>query len=157
MGGVWTTYYIMINDNNGNNNLIEVKIIRDNGEIKLYVRACPEFEEYLKNTRKITKNENFCNTGVTYNFYDGRTDGLSENSEYDSAVRELISYNRLNFAVLRIKGISDGVEIKLNKLVSVEDLNILMRKFIFDFKKFYRDYIKGFEISVIIQNKDILI
>lgn len=139
------------------NNLIEVKILRDNGDIKLYIKACAEFENYLKNTRKLTTKEKFCNTEDTYKFYDVRIDGLSENAEYDSAMRDLILYNRLNFAVLRIKGISEGIEIKLNKLISINDLNLLLRRFILDFKNFYKDYIKGFEISCIIQNKDIFI
>lgn len=142
---------------NENDYLIQVKIMRDDGEIKLFVKSCEEFEKYLKKTRNISKSDNFCNTETTYKFYDKRLDGLSENAEYDSAIRELINYNRLNFAVLRIKGISDGVELKLNRLISIDDLNNMLRRFILDFKKFYKEYIKNFEIDCYISQKNILI
>ena len=140
-----------------NKNLIEVKIIRENGKINLYVKSCLEFENYLKNTRRLAKKDNFCLTEITKEFYDTRIDGLSENNEYDSAIRNLINCNRLNFAILRIKGISKGVEIPLNKLVSINDLNNMIKRFILDFKNFYKEYIKEFEISCIITNKDIII
>ena len=139
------------------NELIEIKVIRDNGEMKIYVKTCVEFEDYLKKTRGLVTKSNFCNTEEEMTFYDGRTDGLSENVENDSAIRDLINYNRLNFAVLRVKDISRGQYFKITKLIALDDLNVILRRFLLDFKNYYKDYIKGFEISATLTYKDVMI
>lgn len=142
---------------NENDYLIKTDIKREKGDIKIYIKSCLEFEDYLKATRKTTKTDNFCNTTEKKEFYDVRNDGLTDTPEYDSAIRDLITNNKLNFAVLRLKNISDGVEIKLNRLISIDDLNLILRNFIKDFIKFYRDYIKDFEVNCLITNKNIIL
>jgi tRNA U54 and U55 pseudouridine synthase Pus10 len=70
----------MVSNKEKDSELIQVDIKRTDGDIKLYVKTCSKFEDYLKKTRKISKTKNFCNTEQAKEFYDVRLDRLSENA-----------------------------------------------------------------------------
>ena len=135
--------------------LIEMKLYRKENEMILYIKTARSFEDFLKKNKQIEEVNNFCLTDETREIYNGRIDENTPH-EHDSATRDLITCDRINRAVLRIKGISNGTEIKVKKLIPLPEFEKMIKNFCLDFKHYYRDYLKDFEINISVTFKNTL-
>jgi hypothetical protein len=148
----------MITQREQDNTLIKLELLRKDGEIKLFIKTCAEFEEYLKKNKKLIKSENFCmidNKEKPIEFYENRLTTDTSLISLDSAINPLIYNGNINSAILRIKDISRGIELPLNAIIPIEEIENYFKKFITNFKKFYKEYLTDFSISVIILKKDL--
>jgi hypothetical protein len=100
--------------------IIEIKE-QDNNTISLYVKTNKVFEDYLKATKELRQTHNLWGYGLNQEFYYMRLDNTL--SDYDDLNNPIFYRNSLNQAILRLKGISEGLhfEINLNQIGITED------------------------------------
>ncbi|MBY9021793.1 MAG: hypothetical protein KGD67_12115, partial [Candidatus Lokiarchaeota archaeon] len=82
-------------------------------------------------------------------------DGTIESNGIDNANNNIISNGSFNLAILRIVGISNGVDLKLNGLISIEELPNTIKNFLTRAKKVYLDKIKEFKAEGVLKENDL--
>jgi len=113
----------------------------ENNELYLYVKTSKEFEDYLKANKEVSETTNLWNRQETSKFYKFK---LIDN--YLDEINSPIFYrNMINFGVLRIPGISDGIKYKVDGVLDEPMLISAMNKL----KKVYSD----FYVSRIVKNR----
>ena len=133
---------------------IQIKVYEQNGNIVLFVKTCKQFEDYLKAHNEIRDSEQLWGQRKSGKFYQNRI----VNDYSDDINRPIISNGTLNFGVLRIPGISDGVEFKLDGLLTQKQLEQSIKKLITTFNTFYKTKIItqtiNIEAEVLVENEN---
>lgn len=133
------------NSNSNIFNAIEVKIFEENNELKLFVKTCPQFEKWLKEKKEVRESSNLWNQRVSGKFYYLQ---ISDNYRLDDINSPIITNRFINFAVLRVVGISEGVKFKIDGLLPKETLVTATRKLISEFKNFYETKVLNQKIDI---------
>lgn len=136
------------------NKIIEIEFKREDKPI-LFIKTCAEYESYLKKNGKKGETDNFLNQGLktTYYSFDYSLFGSSD----DRMGRGLFIYGKMNRAILRVKGISKGIKIDLEKcgIISLETMESEIRAILKDFKNFYKNNISKVKIKGSLELNDL--
>ena len=143
----------------GSNTLLLMKVNRVEGKTKLSLKVSPEMEGLFKKEQKRESNI-YKIDGRKLSFYEW--DDNEHNYERVMSYVELNTYGReflrsgeFNFSVLRTVGISEGVDIEIDKLISEETLTEWSKN-LKDFTvKLYKNFLKPIEITVTIEKREV--
>lgn len=131
-------------DNQNGVKSIVLKICEQEDKIILYVKTCSEFEEWLKKNKQVRTTNNLFNQGKTENFYHLKI----VNNYNDDINRPIISEGIINFAILRVCGISAGITYELDGLLTQTQLEQSVRKLLNAFNAFYKAKIIAQKINI---------
>src|SRR3990167_7153873 len=110
----------------GSNTLLLMKVNRVEGKTKLSLKVSPEIEGLFKKEQKRESNI-YKIDGRKLSFYEWdenehNYERVMSNVELNTYGREFLRSGEFNFSVLRTVGISEGVDIEIDKLISEETL-----------------------------------
>ena len=151
----------------GSNRISAIKIKRVRGETILYLKVCEQIAELLKGTTCENSDSLFNAQGSPVKIYN-RTERWREIVKYfnefatkdgfylnDTKVNSLIdcssSSPNINIYVLRLKGLEDGVEVKLPEMITIAGLELWADKINKLLSGFYRNYVEKIEIEAILR------
>lgn len=121
---------------------IEFKIEGDN--LILYAKTSPEFEKFMKDTKQLKTTERLWGTNKTGEYYQ-----MAIATDYLDDINLPVFYKgKINFAILRIKGISEGKKFPVEALLSEKQLNEGVKKLLAAYKKIYDIYMRQGLIQV---------
>jgi len=133
---------------------IQLKVYEQNDNLILYVKTCKEFEDYLKAHNEIRNSTNLWGQRKTGKFYHNR---IVDNYR-DDINRSIIYEGTINFGVLRIPGISDGIEFTIDGLLTQAQLTKSIKQLINAFNTFYKTKILNqtinIEAEVLVENEN---
>jgi len=134
--------------------IIEIEFKRDKKPF-LFVKTCVEFEEYLKKNGKLEKTDNFLDQKEKTEFYTFENGLFSAHTDVIS--RGLFNFGNLNRCFLRVKGISKGIKINLEKagIINLERLESEIRGLLKEFKTFYKNNISKVTIKGSLELNDL--
>jgi hypothetical protein len=121
-----------------------VRIFERGDDILLYVKTCKEFEDYLIRTKVPHESNNLWNQRKSGKFYQFKIVG----NYLDDVNLPIVKDGKINFGVLRIPGISEGIEYKIDGLLTEKQLEVAVQKLVNAFNKFYK-------VKIICQTIDI--
>lgn len=130
--------------------ILKITVDREEEKIMVFVQSNKAFEDYLKQTREIKSTRNLWGLGVTGKFYNREL--ISTN---DNINRDIISLNQINFAVLRMRGISKGITIESRTMISEEQLATAVDNFIKKFKTFYKSSLNKQRVLGVLYDEDV--
>jgi len=133
-----------IESNSNNTKSIEIKVYEENNDIILYIKTCEEFENWLKANKEVRTSENLWAQSTQGKFYQLRI----VDTYNDDVNHPIITQGIINFAVLRIPGISQGLKYKLDGLLTQKQLELSVRKLIVAFNTFYKSQIIKQKINI---------
>lgn len=141
------------NEEKAKGKLIYLDFCRDEKPI-IYIKACKEFEEWLKNNKELTTISNYLGTNTSKEVYKNRID---QSYSTDDINATLFYSGKLNRAILRTKGISKGLEIPLKScgLINIENVEKEIKDLLRFFKQFYKDNIQKVNIIGSLETTDI--
>lgn len=134
--------------------IIEIEFNRDD-KPTLFIKTSKEYENYLSNSGTLQKTTQFLNQEDTNTeFYRLPTSLFNGRDDITSS---LFIYGEINRAVLRVKGISDGITLDLTKcgLMNIENIENEIRRLLTDFKKFYKNNLTKVKIKATLELNDI--
>jgi len=143
----------------GSNTLLLMKVNRVEGKTKLSLKVSPEIEGLFKKEQKRESNI-YKIDGRKLSFYEWddnehNYERVMSNVELNTYGREFLRSGEFNFSVLRTVGISEGVDIEIDKLISEETLTEWSKN-LKDFTvKLYKNFLKPIEITVTIEKREV--
>ena len=143
----------------GSNTLLLMKVNRVEGKTKLSLKVSPEMEGLFKKEQKRESNI-YKIDGRKLSFYEWddnehNYERVMSNVELNTYGREFLRSGEFNFSVLRTVGISEGVDIEIDKLISEETLTEWSKN-LKDFTvKLYKNFLKPIEITVTIEKREV--
>jgi hypothetical protein len=121
--------------------VLDIELKEKDEELYLYIKASKEVEEWLNKNRERKITENLWGSSKIGKFYVTR---ISAKNVYDDINAPLIHKTLgVNFAVLRLCGISEGIETKIDGFTSPKKLEKALQKMVDTFKIFYKEKILG--------------
>jgi hypothetical protein len=123
---------------------ILIKVYEQRGKVMLYIKTSEDFEKWLKDKKEIRDTSQLFGKILDGKFY-----YLKIIENYDDDINcPIIRNGKINFAVLRIPGISNGIEFELDGLLTEEQLESAVKKLVEAFKKFYTKHIIAKKINI---------
>jgi hypothetical protein len=116
------------------NQVFEVSIKIEGESLILFVRTCKEFEDWLKANKEVKETTNLWNKNRTSKFYHLK---IVDNS-LDDINKPIVLSGQINFAVLRIPGISEGLKFEIDGLLSHTQLTLALKKLLKAYKDFFK-------------------
>lgn len=117
--------------------ILSINIIEENNQLVLKLKASQQFEDYLKRTKELCTTTNLWNKGQTGKYY-----RLQLIANYLDDINRPIFYSgQLNFAVLRLQGISQGITLNVDGLLSENQVKLALTKMTRTFKDFFKSNI----------------
>lgn len=130
--------------NNKKSLILKIYEIEETGKVVLFVKTCKEFEDYLIKNKEVHESENLWAQGKKGKFYQLKiVEGYN-----DDVNRPIIRDGIINFAVLRVPGISKGVEYTIDGLLTQKQLEVSARKLVTAFNGFYKSKIIAQKINI---------
>jgi len=133
--------------------VILIKIFEKDNDIILSVKSSEDFEKWLKENKEIRETRNLWGKSEEGKFYYLKI----VDNYYDDINKSIIYGGKINFAVLRIPGISQGVEFKIDGLLTQSQLEKAVRGLLNAFNQFYKkNIIKqkiNIEAEVLVENE----
>ena len=131
-----------------NKEIMDIKIER-NGNIKIRIKVAGEIEKFFKENGSIRTATNTLGTAKTMKYYnlDSGNRELAGLFRVNDINERLISENCINSAILRLVGISEGIELAVNQLISKDALADSVKIFKEGLITFYKRYINPIHIS----------
>lgn len=133
--------------------VLDLKIKDEDNGLFLYVKSCKEYEDYLIKTKEIHDTQDLFREDKDAKFYFMR---LVDN--YLDAINSPIFYTgQINFAVLRLVGISNGLKFKIDNLLTEKQIKDGLDKLKDVFTQFYKNNIDKIKINYsvrLIEEKD---
>lgn len=122
------------------------------GKLFVYIKSNEVYENYLKSKKELKTTSNLWGKGLNGKFYHGN---LISRPEFDDINRDIILLNQINYACLRLEGISQGLEISIKNLVTIERLTQMLEKLADDYIAFYNKNILRNKINtqIIVEEK----
>lgn len=116
----------------------------------LYVKTCLEFEEYLKANKELKTTSNLWNKAENGKYYHLRLDNDCNLDDINQSVFRGYNKIALNRAILRVKGISEGLIFDLGQhgLISEDTLKVCVKNFIKVYSEFYNKEILNKKIEI---------
>ena len=123
--------------------ILEIEV-KENDGLSIFVKTCKAYEDYLKANKQVRTSVNYFNTLAEGQFYH-----LSLIDNYlDDINKPVIYEGKLNFAILRVPGISEGREFKIKGLMTEQMLQTALTNLSNVFNKFYEDNILKKKINI---------
>lgn len=104
------------------------------GKLFVLIKSNEAYENYLKSKKELKTTSNLWGKSLIGKFYHG---SLIARPEFDDINRDIILLNQINYACLRLEGISQGLEIPIKNLVTIERLTQMLEKLADDYIAFY--------------------
>ena len=124
---------------------IELKEEED-GSITLFVKTIKTFEEWLVKNKELRETESLLGEDKKGNFYYMR---LNINSREFDDINSYVYYrNCINLAILRCKGISEGLKFNIRTLINEKQLRESTKAFIKRFSNIYRTLVLNEKIEI---------
>ena len=130
-------------DNNKYNNILDLEIKDEDDGLFIYIKASVEFEEYLKKTKQIQETNNLFGASKTSKFYQFRI----VNNYLDDINSKIFYSGQINFGLLRIPGISNGLKFKIDGLMTENQIRSGLTKLGSTFKTFYKVNVENIKSS----------
>jgi len=129
----------------GTTTTLELEIKANNKKgLLLYVKTCKSYEDYLAKKKDLKESHNLWDQGTTGSFYH-----LSLINNYlDDVNKPVIHLGQINFAILRIKGISGGLTFRINSLMTEPQIREALIKLKEVFTKFYAEKILRQKVNI---------
>lgn len=116
--------------------VLKIAVKEDNGDIVLYIKTSEEFEQWMKEHKEVRTTTNLFGNGGRGQFYYLRF--LDENTARDDINSQIFYNNKLNVAILRVVGISQGLTFNLGRCALIQESKLMSA--IKDFTKKYSDF-----------------
>ena len=127
--------------------VLKIDIKPDADGLVIEVQTNDEFENFLSSSKQLRKTDRLLGQEAHGEFYMN----ACFNSLVDDINSDIIvgrnNTLQLNMAILRIKGIRSGIKAKTTRLVTETQLRKMVKKFMQDYKDFYKMTIKRTSIS----------
>jgi len=130
--------------------ILKITVDREEEKIIVFVQSNKDFEDYLKKSRKLKATRNLWGQGIPGKFYNRELMDTNDNIN-----RDIISFNQINFAVLRLKGISKGITVESRTMISEEQLATAVNEFIKKFKVFYKSSLNKQRVLGVLYDEDV--
>jgi hypothetical protein len=127
------------------NQLLILEFKEDGDDMILYTKTSPLWEKYLQETKEKRTTQNFFGENKIGYFYHLKL----VNNYLDDINQPLIVRGEINFAVLRVPGVSNGMNFKVNRLMSESQKKSALKKMVLTFKDFYKKSVEGVNSQVI--------
>jgi len=114
---------------------LQINIKQIENDLYLYVKTSKEFEDYLRTNKEIKETQKLFGENKSGNVYLIRFMGKN----YIDDINTPIFYNgRINFGVLRVVGISEGLNFKIEGLLPESLIKRGLKELVNAFKDFYK-------------------
>lgn len=138
---------------------LKISIIQQENDLYLYVKTNKEFEDYLKANKEIKETQNLFNENKKGMVYLLR---FMARNYIDDINSPIFCNGRINFGVLRVVGISEGLTFKIVGLLPESLIKKGIKELVTAFKDFYKSEIEKTPICLngevethIIQKEDL--
>jgi hypothetical protein len=121
--------------------VLEIK--QENNELMLFVKTSPEFEDWVKEHRQKMNTRNLFGRGESGDYYQMK---IIDNY-LDDINTPIIYGGRINFAILRVVGVKDGLKFKIDGLLTEIQIKKALKLMILTYKKFFRMNIENHQIN----------
>lgn len=143
----------------GDNKILLMKLLRENGKTKLYLKTAPEVEAVFR-TEQTTVSTVYKDEDTFHNFYKQLSNednlvNLVDNVRLNSYGTQLFDGYRKNLSLLRTVGISNGILFEIQGLIGeemLEEWSRTLKEFIL---KLYKSYVRPVEITLILEKKEV--
>ena len=150
----------------GENDLLVLKVFRENKRTKLYLKVDKKIEELfqIEGTRESSY---YKNDGNPLQFYEigEPCEAVATLLEYDTKNRRIKikeygnplvdSYGSMNFSILRSVGSSEGISVEIHRLISEEALIEWANELKEYIVRLYKNFVRTMELTVIIEKKEV--
>lgn len=127
-------------------NPLHIHCKQKGNNLVLFIKTNKKFEDWMIKKKVLQTINNLWDERRTTEAYHG---AMISRSDFDDLNKPVILQNSLNYAILRLKGISEGIEIPINKnLVTKERLIELLIDFSRKFDNFYSEKIIKNKIDI---------
>ena len=123
------------------NEVLKLCTLEENGHYYLFVKTNTKFENWMAANKQLKTTQHLWGENKPGEFYYGQM----FTNKLDDINNTVILKNKINLAVLRVKGISNGLKIEINQLITQEQMKKAILAFKKDFKEFYNNVVKGFQ------------
>ena len=124
---------------------LKISIEQKENDLYLYVKTSKEFEKYLKDNKEILNTENLFSEHKNGSVYQYR---FITRPHLDNINTPIFYNGRINFGILRVVGISDGLNFKINGLLPESFIKKGIRELVKAFKDFYKTEIERTPILI---------
>lgn len=124
---------------------LQINIKQIENDLYLYVKTSKEFEDYLKENKEIIETNNLFGEGKNSKVYRVR---FMDRNYLDDINTPIFYCGRVNFGFLRVCGISEGLEFKINGLLPESLIKKGLKELINAFKDFYKREIEKTPINL---------
>jgi len=125
---------------------LSISIKEVEGDLYLRVKTCKEFEDFLKDNKELCDTTNLFNEEKTGKYY--RLRFTDRYTFLDNINRNIFYEGRINFSILRVKGISKGLDFKINGLLPESLIVKQLKSLVKTFKEFYKKEIEKIPINI---------
>jgi len=123
------------------NEILKICTFEENNKYYVYVRTNDKFEEHLQSIKHTRTTERLWGDNASATYYYGKC--FDNYRKVDDINRPILVENKINFAILRVVGISKGFKAEITQLVTQEKLKKAILAFRTDFKDYYAAKIKN--------------
>lgn len=124
--------------------ILDIEMLQEGNNMLLKVKSSKEFEDYLAKTKELRMTENLWGQRKMGEFYVIK---LIDNY-LDDINKPVFHKGQINFAVLRMKGISNGLTIPINELLSEKQVQSGIKLLLSTYKNHYNQCIRNNKIHV---------
>lgn len=128
---------------------LKLEIKEERGEYYLFVKTSEEFENWLRTNREIKSTTQLWGGNQTepteyyqYKLIDNYLDDINTPIFYGGKV---------NFAILRLKGSSQGLKFKVDGLLTETQLRKALKLFPLTYKKFFKENIEVHRVNYVVE------
>jgi hypothetical protein len=125
--------------------LIELNIKRDTSLV-VFIKTCKEWEDIMKNYGRIVEYPNLMKCGKTLKAYEFPTENPLPEGFHHAGF--FYADGKFSLAILRLVGISEGITLKFDMLIGIDELQTAADSFIKNFKKNFQNKFKPVEIKI---------
>ncbi len=143
----------------GDNKILLMKLLRENGKTKLYLKTAPEIESVFRteqtNESRVYKDEDNFHSYYNQLSNEDSLVSLVDNIRLNNYGTQLVDGYRKNLSLLRTVGISNGILFEIQGLIGeemLEEWSKTLKEFIL---KLYKSYVRPVEITLILEKKEV--
>ena len=115
------------------NKILEIEVKNKDEKLILGVKTCKEFEDFLVKNKQVKTTANLFGRGKPGKYY-----YLKIVSNYiDDINLPIFRSGMINFAILRVEGISNGITLEVDGLLTEKQIQTAFEKFKTAFKRYY--------------------
>lgn len=126
--------------------VFECEIKNESNKLVLCVKTDADFENWLKKHKEVKTTENLWGARKTGKYYYLRF--INNPAIVDDVNLPVLNHGHINFAILRIPGISDGLKYEIDSLMTEKQFATALKELVKVYKNFYSTSILKSELKM---------